>query len=259
MACIGDGWKYNEEKKVYCSESEKWGIISLDGRVLLPFEYEKIMCFISNKDCFLICKKDKYGVLNSDLKAVIPFEFDDINTINSYDYYYNDSSEVLLKVKKDKQIEIRDTDNQVLLPRGLYNRFERDFAEDQIVVYKKDHQSNKLLAGIYNLKLKQELVKPQYDNLRFFDTHYLYETIEDDNEFSRIITDKGEIIKNNKYDFAMIEKNHHVIYSEFKYIGYDISTFDIKTVYFNITKDNSLEGIVDNTDYSGDINFEFSV
>jgi len=253
MACRGDGWKYNNEKKAYCSESEKWGIISLDGRVLLPFEYEKITYFISNNDCFLICKKDKYGVLNSDLKVVIPFEFDDINSINSYDYYYNHDSEVLLKVKKDKQIEIRNTDNLALLPRGLYNRFESDFAEDQIVVYKKDHQSNRMLAGIYNFKLGKEVVKTQYENLMFFDAHYLNVITEDEkgnhNDFSRIITDNGEIIKNNEYDLVMIEKNHNGIHPEYKYKGFDISTYDINTVYFNITKDNSFEGIVDNMDY----------
>lgn len=57
----------------------KIGFINLDGKTIIPFEYE-FFCTGFYKGQAGVKKEGKWGVINEKGEAVIPFEYDFVNT-----------------------------------------------------------------------------------------------------------------------------------------------------------------------------------
>ncbi|BAV07179.1 WG containing repeat-containing protein [Filimonas lacunae] len=65
----------------------RFGVIDLTGKILFPFEYDKLERISNNTDnssYFIARKNGKYGVLNREGNVVAPFEYDDLTRI----YYH---------------------------------------------------------------------------------------------------------------------------------------------------------------------------
>jgi hypothetical protein len=58
-------------------KDEKCGVIDLEGKIIVPFEYD-IIDFLENGESLLLdVKKDgKWGVIDLDEKIIVPFEHD---------------------------------------------------------------------------------------------------------------------------------------------------------------------------------------
>ena len=56
----------------------EWGIISSNGDVLLPFEYDEIDDLKPGYDCFTVKKTGKMGIVDLDFKIRIPCIYDSI-------------------------------------------------------------------------------------------------------------------------------------------------------------------------------------
>ena len=94
----------NEWFKV--SSGNKYGIIDLYNRTVLPTEYDEISYYHDNS--VLVSKDGKYGIFNYDLEPVVPLEYDYIGGSFGDDYIYS--------VKDGKCGAINKRDNSVLVP-----------------------------------------------------------------------------------------------------------------------------------------------
>lgn len=60
----------------------KYGVISKENKIIVPFEYQSINNFVNGKA--KAKKNDKWGYINSQGKEIVPFEFTEIgNFVNS--------------------------------------------------------------------------------------------------------------------------------------------------------------------------------
>ena len=86
----------------------KYGLLDKSGKVMLPFEYESIMDY--NTDRFLVKKNGRQGMVGSKGNVLIPIEYNDISSFGGFnfsDYYF---------VKKDNLYGIMKANGQVILP-----------------------------------------------------------------------------------------------------------------------------------------------
>lgn len=63
------------------SSNEKFGVINLSGKTIIPFEYD----YVSNdynSNQFMVAINEKYGLLNREGKILIPIQYENISFIN---------------------------------------------------------------------------------------------------------------------------------------------------------------------------------
>jgi len=74
-------WICNEilrEKFLWVEKEDKVGMIDLNNQVIIPFEYEKPIKFNNYSDFLTLRKSGKEGVLDFQGNVIIPFEYDAI-------------------------------------------------------------------------------------------------------------------------------------------------------------------------------------
>ena len=85
---------------------EKWGLVNMEGEIIIPCEYENIYAPING---IIRCKKNKrWGCVNEKNEIIIPFEFDYINQFvegkaevqkNSRTSYINENGEEIYNIR----------------------------------------------------------------------------------------------------------------------------------------------------------------
>ncbi|MBR3281595.1 MAG: WG repeat-containing protein [Clostridia bacterium] len=245
-----------DNKMLACKRNNKYGIISFDGKEHLPFEYDSIEKITDNNKNYLICKNEKNGVLNEKLEITVPFIYDNIE--KAANSSLDKSKTTLLVLKQENRFELRTTNNELLVPNGMYDKFSNDITDEEILVYKHDRKTNTNLIGVNNYITQKETIKPKYKELELLDTHY-YLVYNNDVEAFDIINDKEEFIDTENYYFIYVEKNEsNDTHPEYKYRGLNMGD-DFCYVYFNILDDNTIEGIEEEINISADdYNYEYN-
>ena len=100
-----DEFEEGEDGTIYSyahAEAGKWGFISRDGKLVIPFQYDAVSSF---HDGYAVVQKNgKYGVIDKTGKTVVPTEYDMI--------YMGDDG--VFVYQKDGKIELRTPDGSVL-------------------------------------------------------------------------------------------------------------------------------------------------
>ena len=86
---------YNS-KYVAASKSNKFGVIDFSGKVIIPFEYQKIRFLSDNSKYVAAMNNDKFGLLDLTGKVVLPFEYSCILVLDDYIVTLKDSQVTIL-------------------------------------------------------------------------------------------------------------------------------------------------------------------
>lgn len=72
-----------EENVLKAQKNGKYGLINLDGKEILPFEYDSITTLRGIKNSLIIKKENKTGLVNSDGTIIVPVEYTSVAAISS--------------------------------------------------------------------------------------------------------------------------------------------------------------------------------
>jgi hypothetical protein len=109
-----------EENIYFMARSGKaWGMVDLQGKTIVPFEYDKINLF--EEGLSVAIKNGKYGVINDANAIAVPFIYDDAE--------YNFNKQGLLRVKKDNKYGMIDKKGTVIIPLN-YDLLDSECEED---------------------------------------------------------------------------------------------------------------------------------
>ena len=70
-----------EENVLKVQKDGKFGLINLDGKQILPCEYDSIITLKGIKNSLIIKKDSKIGLVNTDGTIIVPVEYTDISAI----------------------------------------------------------------------------------------------------------------------------------------------------------------------------------
>ena len=71
---------YKFTKKIVKAKNNKYGIITIDNKKIVPFIYDDIQPFLLDNDIIMCRKNEKWGAINVYTgKTIIPFEYDEYN------------------------------------------------------------------------------------------------------------------------------------------------------------------------------------
>jgi len=109
-ACIGcffvfgmnkrsNGFQFKTDYKLYdasydyvimTDDNDHYGVLNYDGKVVVPFEYDKLEFLDKNQrgDMFLMMKNDGCGVINAHNKITISPDYDAVGYMDEYDSIY---------------------------------------------------------------------------------------------------------------------------------------------------------------------------
>jgi len=103
-------FKVGDKEFFIAKENEKYGIIDLAGKIILPFEYEYITRFNADEEVFLRVEKDeKFGVIDLNGKIILPIEYDEMG-------FFDVKGVVFLDVQKNEKWGVVDLDGEIVLP-----------------------------------------------------------------------------------------------------------------------------------------------
>ncbi len=166
--------EYYTTTKFKIRKSNKYGIIDINGNLLIPIEYDYLYQPYNSKNSIIVVKQGKYGVVNWKNNIKLPFEYESVKVIE--DNFF--------QVKKNSKYGIVDKFNRVKLPLR-YN---------YIFVYKNGFMSVSIKngkKGVLNNK-GREVIPTIYDNIFFYRKNKLY--IVEQNNKRGIITSNGKTI-----------------------------------------------------------------
>lgn len=201
-----------EENTLRVLKDGKYGLINLDGKLLLPCEYTQISSLISVKNNILVKKDGKTGLVNEEGQFIIPTEYnnilimeegykDEYIIVNNEGKYgvISTSSKIILEpkyenvkylntkdkfaVSEDGILKLIDNSGKVLLEKGYDNIIQ---AKGENVIIIKDNK-----YGVINLKSEQK-IPTEYDELKYANS--IYYIAKKDNKYGVIDIDNKEII-----------------------------------------------------------------
>jgi hypothetical protein len=111
--------KYKGKKEIY-----REGLLSPDGEVILPIEYDIIKPF--SEGLMGVSKNNKFAFLNSKFKVVIPFRYDDVG------FFHNG----LVEVEKKHKYGVINKKNKTVIP-FIYGYMSYDY-EYKVYLVTKD-------------------------------------------------------------------------------------------------------------------------
>lgn len=169
-----------EENILKYQKDEKFGLINLEGKVILQPEYEEIYALKGIKNSIVTVKNSKMGIVDNKGVNVVPNEYDEIQSLGKDTnlYIVKDAQNYgIYKKTSIKYQEIKPLNNKETYCVKENNNYklidseEKEVAnikfddikqiKDKIVVYKKDKK-----YGAYNIETKTT-IKNKYDFLEF--------------------------------------------------------------------------------------------
>lgn len=200
--------------------TKKYGLLSFEGKLKIPFEYEQLSDF--SKGAALAKKGGKYGFIGTQNQVIVPFEYDEIYEKNLYAANY-----VLVK-KGDRTFTIDATGREtVKSPEPLESNYQKAFAaaaktKDRVAAL------NIYFQGIRNQTFADDqlrfLLEGKFRQMFETDFYALYEfyldqvTVKDDNRaFSATYIALKKLLTKEQFDifdfytqYAMGEKGVQV-------------------------------------------------
>ena len=172
-----------------------WGVISLDGDIVVPMEYESADFTLESirNERVVVKKQDLYGVVNLKGKEVIPCE---------YAYLYPDrNGTYLFKNKRGRYGWLDARGNELIEPE--YDSFGSLFGDQKLAAVGKRER-----MGYIN-KEGEWVVKPKYMNAcRFYDGIALVET---EDYMWGVINTEGEYVVKPRYDNLAFLGDHLIV------------------------------------------------
>lgn len=182
-----------EENVLKVQKDNKTGLINLEGKELLPCEYDEITTLIGTKNSLLLKQGDKYGLADDKGSVVIPVEYEEIMAMGTdyqegyiikkdgkYGVIGFDKQSILepkyeevkpvtgnnmYVVKEDGTLKLIQKSGETVLDKGFNNI--TDIHEQNIVV------ENKGKYGILNTAGETK-VEPTYEEIQYaFGTNYI--------------------------------------------------------------------------------------
>lgn len=235
-------WYENNVLKV--QKNGKFGLINLDGKEILPCEYDNITVLKGVKNSLIIKSDNKIGMADSNGKVVVPTEYVDIQAIE------NDSKNGYLVKNSDSKYGVIKSDGVVAL-ECKYEAIDNVIDNNKYIV--KENNSWKVLAedgtvyldgkvdnayGMNNenvivkqngkygvLNIKTDLKIPfEYDDLAYLcDDKY---AAKKDGKFG-IINTNNEVVAEYKYEAISMGKLGEYIKAKTSDNNYDYMTKDL--------------------------------
>ncbi len=183
--------------------TKKYGLLSFEGKLKIPFEYEQLSDF--SKGAALAKKGGKYGFIGTQNQVIVPFEYDEIYEKNLYAANY-----VLVK-KGDHTFTIDATGREtVKSPEPLESNYQKAFAAAAVT---KDRVAalNIYFQGIRNQTFADDqlrfLLEGKFRQMFETDFYALYEfyldqvTVKDDNRaFSATYIALKKLLTKEQFD-----------------------------------------------------------
>lgn len=112
------------------NKSEKWGVIDISGKQIIPFEYDYLEGINEELLCFKL--NEKYGIANLKNKVIAPAKFNDIDAIGKYllkENIRNNKEWIMLdyqgKINVNKPEECNDSACIHRMPNGKFSLFSK--------------------------------------------------------------------------------------------------------------------------------------
>ena len=202
-----------ESNVLRVSKDGKYGLIDLEGKEVLPCEYDEITSLISIKDEFIVRKAGNQGLVNDKGQTIIPVQYKKVSTLKeNYNSEYividendnygviNTSGVVLIEpkyenikyinsstmfaVKESNVWKLYDTDNKEVVIDGGYDDI-IEIKNDNLVIAKDGEY------GVINTK-NEEKIAPQYQDLKsVFSIYYIAKK---DDKFGIINLENEEVL-----------------------------------------------------------------
>ena len=106
-----------ENRILKIEKGKKWGLVDLDGKIVLPLEYGCISVYIGEKIVAEVEKDEKWGVIDIiNKKIILPLEYD---AIHVYDYIQSSNRKknvYCLLVVKNEKCGLIDLNGDIILP-----------------------------------------------------------------------------------------------------------------------------------------------
>lgn len=165
----------HESVEVLSKTENKYGKITYNGEITIPFEYDTRFFFDEN-NITLTVKGGKVGAINTKNDIVIPFEYEFLNDSGSflykypYDYIIDFQDFGMAILKRNNKIGVIDSKNNVLIPfdydweyeyrnNGTYLHLYHNCLKCGVIVLQKDDKFGALT-------IDNEIIIPfEYDNI----------------------------------------------------------------------------------------------
>lgn len=124
---------YYDENVLKVQKDGKYGLINLEGKELLPLEYDQISAITGVENSYKVQKDGKYGIVDNEGKLVISPQYADIDLLG-------DDNKAGFIVKNDAGMYgIVNYSNEVIL-EPKYNSIEKVYGNDMYVVTENNAQ-----------------------------------------------------------------------------------------------------------------------
>jgi hypothetical protein len=200
----------------FALKNKKWGVVDLENKVIIPFEYEKIEQdfnhSIRETTGFVAQKNGNLGVIDSLNRIIIPFEYDafsgwcDELPCNNY-------------AVKNKKFGIIDNNGKIIIP----------FKYDSIYLYTENQIKVKYNEKFGVVNIKNEIIVPLEYDVLIFDYSYGDWKKNDTDKFVvrkdrtwSYLDLKGQLIKENVSVETIMEeyKPYRLNNYDFEYVGH---------------------------------------
>lgn len=172
---------YAENTLRYKDSHNKYGLLDMNGKVLLEADYDEITALPGTKKAILVKKDGKYGLVDENGKQLIPSEYTKISSLGEdtnlyivrdenkkygvYDRLDNKYQEIKA-LANNEYFCVKENDTYKVINKDEKVVFDKKFDDikqlsGHVVVYKKGSQ-----YGAYNIDSKQEL-KCVYDDMKY--------------------------------------------------------------------------------------------
>ena len=167
-----------EENVLKYEENGKFGLINLDGKVILQSDYDEIYALKGIKNSIITVKNSKMGVVDNKGVSEVPNEYDEIQSLGKDTNLYivkDGANYGIYKKTNIKYQEVKSLNNKDIYCVKENNKYkiidseEKEVAnikfddvkqiKDNVVVYKKDKK-----YGAYNIESKIS-IKNNYDDM----------------------------------------------------------------------------------------------
>ena len=204
-----------EENVLRVSRNGKYGLIDLDGKEIVPCDYDEIISLNGVKNEFLIKKAGNIGLVNEKGQTIIPAVYKEIRTlkegytseyiiINENDQYgiIGTSGNILIEPKYEEVKYLNSSTMFAVKEGGIWKLFNtsdssiviEDGYED-IIEVKNENDVTIVKEGKYgviNISNKEEIITADYEDLKYaFSIYYIAKK---DGKYGIINTENQEVI-----------------------------------------------------------------
>lgn len=240
-----------EQEALKAKKNDKYGLINLNGKEILNFEYDSIKAIKGIEKYFLIKKGENVGIANNVGQIIINPEYKEISILSE------DCTNAFKVKNKDDRYGIISINKEIIATCEYEDAKYVD--NDTIFAVKKDNK----WGLIENNKI---ILNNEYESIE--QVHNGEVIIKKDNKFGVINTEKKEIIPFNYEDMKFIAQNKYIAKKDNKYgiinnenkelIGFEhkfivyrknvnlveIQKDDINTIVYDSNLENKVEGIL---------------